>query len=71
MEKAKGGNPNSSRDTRGSPSTLSDLGITYDQSSNWQRLAWAYRRTNSRSALADEKERAKDAPQGSGARLEV
>ena len=36
-EKAKGGNPNLSRRPTGS--TLSDLGITRDQSSQWQRLA--------------------------------
>jgi hypothetical protein len=37
MEKAKGGNPNLSHRPTGS--TLSDLGITRDQSSQWQRLA--------------------------------
>jgi hypothetical protein len=37
MDKAKGGNP--SVGTRGSKKTLSDLGVTYDQSSKWQRLA--------------------------------
>lgn len=37
MEKAKGGNP--SLTPRGSAKTLGDLGITYDQSSNWQKLA--------------------------------
>jgi hypothetical protein len=44
MEKAKGGPPFSvnpspeTRDWQGAP-TLSDLGISYDQSSKWQRLA--------------------------------
>ena len=37
MEKAKGGNP--SYVPRGSQKTLFDLGITYDQSSQWQKLA--------------------------------
>lgn len=38
MQKAKGGNP--SHGTRGSDEpTLFDLGVSYDQSSKWQRLA--------------------------------
>ena len=39
-EMAKGGNPNLSHDTTGcGAKTLSDLGISRDQSSQWQRLA--------------------------------
>jgi hypothetical protein len=38
-EKAKGGNPNLSFDTTGSaPMTLSDMGVSRDQSSRWQKL---------------------------------
>lgn len=37
MEKAPGGNP--SFTPRGSEKTLGELGITYDQSSQWQKLA--------------------------------
>tara|TARA_R100000655_G_scaffold33594_2_gene66099 strand:+ start:5809 stop:6846 length:1038 start_codon:yes stop_codon:yes gene_type:complete len=36
--KAKGGNPNSSQPVRGCE-TLSDMGITYNQSSKWQKIA--------------------------------
>jgi hypothetical protein len=39
MEKAKGGNPNLSQITTSSPRTLTDLGISRDQSSRWQKLA--------------------------------
>lgn len=40
MEKAKGGNPNlSPRLTGSGPKTLTQLGISREQSSDWQRLA--------------------------------
>jgi hypothetical protein len=38
MEKAKGGSPTPSPDGRGSP-TLAALGVSYNQSSQWQSLA--------------------------------
>jgi hypothetical protein len=37
-DKAKGGNPNLSPDTTGSPPTLTELGVTRDQSAKWQKL---------------------------------
>lgn len=39
MDKAKGGQPYQSDGTTGKEPTLSDLGISKDQSSNWQKLA--------------------------------
>jgi hypothetical protein len=40
MEKAKGRqSKNPSTGTRGSPKTLAELGVSYDQSSKWQKLA--------------------------------
>lgn len=39
MDKNPGGNPVDARDRGKTPSTLSDLGISRDQSSRWQQLA--------------------------------
>jgi hypothetical protein len=39
MEKNRGGDPTPSNDTTGSPKTLTQLGISRDQSSRWQALA--------------------------------